>query len=457
MSIRFSAAALCLITACYAFVVPVSRADVTVTVERLEAGSGLTFSKLPRPAINDAASTAYFTILDGTRDPNGRNLDVLHDGRVAAGEDEPKANFFFAQGTSGGRILIDLRSVIDIREINTYSAHTSTRGPQVYKLYAADGTAPAFEKELKAGSDPVAVGWRLIASVDTRPAEGSYGGTYAVSLTDAAGSIGKARYVLWEIDRTESRDTFGNTFYGEIDILDVAGPKPMPAPVEEASTITFKSVDDKVRFAIDVTQAPELAEWSVNELKPVVAQWYPKIVELLPSDGFKAATEVTLTFRNDMGGVPAYAQGNRVSMNAAWFRNELKREARGAVVHELVHVVQDYSRANRRDGRGSRPPGWLTEGIPDYIRWFLYEPETKGAELNQRTLATARHDTGYRVSANFLNWVTEKHDKEIVRIVNESLRSGNYDEALWKERTGLTLEELSAKWKEDLRAKLEAK
>ena len=38
----------------------------------------------------------------------------------------------------------------------------------------------------------------------------------------------------------------------------------------------------------------------------------------------------------------------------------------GAMVHETVHCVQLYR------GRGN--PGWLVEGVADYVRFFKYEP-----------------------------------------------------------------------------------
>ena len=73
--------------------------------------------------------------------------------------------------------------------------------------------------------------------------------------------------------------------------------------------------------------------------------------------------------------------GTRVTCAAEWFRRNLEGEAKGAVVHELVHVVQQYGRARRNNPDATRPPGWLVEGIPDYIRWFLYEPQSRGAEI----------------------------------------------------------------------------
>jgi hypothetical protein len=209
-------------------------------------------------------------------------------------------------------------------------------------------------------------------------------------------------------------------------------------------------------FTLEATLAPDWMEWADPELRPVVQEWYPKLIAMLPSEGFQAATNVTLRFRTDMGGTPASAGGGRVNMNAGWFRRELKREARGSVVHELVHVIQNYGRARRTNPNATRTPGWLVEGIPDYLRWFLYEPETKGAEITERNLSRAKYDASYRISGNFLNWVTLNHDKEIVRKLNAAAREGKYSEQLWKDWTGKTVQELGEEWKKAHEARLAA-
>ena len=185
---------------------------------------------MPPPASNDAASKAKFTLVDGRRDDAGGELTVLHDGKLPTEEDQPERNFFFAQGQDGGRLAIDLGKAIEVKQVNTYSWHPGTRGPQVYKLYAADGAAPGFNAEPKKGTDPAKCGWKLVAAVDTRPGSGEAGGQYGVSVSDSAGAIGKYRYLLFDISATEKDDAFGNTFYSEINVIDAAGPKPLGAP-----------------------------------------------------------------------------------------------------------------------------------------------------------------------------------------------------------------------------------
>ena len=131
--------------------------------------------------------------------------------------------------------------------------------------------------------------------------------------------------------------------------------------------------------------------------------------------------------------------GTRVVCNPAWFKKNLNGEAPGAVVHELVHVVQQYG-----GGRGEAPnPSWLVEGMADYIRWFKYEPKPTGTR--PRNPDKANYSDSYRTTAGFLNFVIEKHDKDLLPKLNVAMRQGKYSADLWKEYTGKTPEEL---WKE---------
>jgi len=125
-------------------------------------------------------------------------------------------------------------------------------------------------------------------------------------------------------------------------------------------------------------------------------------------------------------------------------------------VHEMVHVVQQYGRARRNNPDATRTPGWLVEGIADYIRWFLYEPETKGAEITRKNLSRARYDGNYRITGNFLNWVGGKYDPDIVRKLNAAAREGKYDEGLWKNYTGKTVQELGEEWKKVMEERVAA-
>ena len=430
-----SLAALCLAGA--------ARADVTATVGHLtfdDATPAFKFPGVPAPSADDLATDAKFTLIAGEADPNGPGLEALHDGKTATSSDDAAASFFLAEPTVGGRLKIDLGAVKDVGEVNTYSWHTGSRAPQVYTVYASDGESQDFDADPKMYLDPAQAGWTLLASVDTRPkAGGTEGGQYGVSLNDRdAGSLGKYRYLLFDLSRTESEDPFGNTFFSEIDVV-AKDKTQMLAPVAKNANPddgTFKVTVDAAGLS------PDMAKWAHEKLEPVCKAWYPKIVKLLPSEGFTAPRSFTVAFRNDMGGTPAYTAGNRISCNIGWFETQRDGEAVGAVVHEMVHVVQQY-----KFGR-KNVPFWLQEGIPDYIRWYLYQPEAHGTRI--RDVSKANYDGAYRISANFLNWASETYDKNLVTKVNALVRQGKYTDDFWKKLTGKTIDQLNAEWKKSL-------
>src|SRR5262249_27645530 len=129
--------------------------------------------------------------------------------------------------------------------------------------------------------------------------------------------------------------------------------------------------------------------------------------------------------------------GDRIIGSVAYFKE--RPGDVGAMVHETVHVVQQYRSRNN--------PGWLGEGIADYVRFFKYEPGKLGRLHPNR----ARVDGSYRVTAAFLAYLTEKYDKEIVRKLNKVMREGEYREAVFKQLTGKTVQELGEEWRTSLR------
>jgi hypothetical protein len=173
------------------------------------------FKTIASPVKDDEGANAKLTLIDGELDQGSAELTALVDGRLPNDEDEPGANVFFRAGSSGGRFRMDFTTPIDIARVNTYSWHPNSRGPQLYKLYGADGTDPKFNADPKRGVDPASCGWKLIALVSTLPEQGDDGGQYAASVSD----VGKYRYLLFDCYVTELYDNWGNTFYSEIDVI----------------------------------------------------------------------------------------------------------------------------------------------------------------------------------------------------------------------------------------------
>jgi hypothetical protein len=192
----------------------------------------------------------------------------------------------------------------------------------------------------------------------------------------------------------------------------------------------------------------------------VLVAWYPKIVAMLPSDGFTPPRQFSVNIRPGQG--VAATGGTRITANSAWLKRELTGEALGALVHEVVHVVQQYGGGRRGNPEAVRPPGWLVEGIPDYIRWFLYEPESHGADLTwlqRQRNPSLRYDGGYRISANFLHYVVEHYDpqKKLIAKLNAACRQAKPTDPLWQECTGKPLSDLVEEWKSAVEKQLAPK
>jgi hypothetical protein len=193
------------------------------------------------------------------------------------------------------------------------------------------------------------------------------------------------------------------------------GLDPLPGP---------KSVET-VTVTVDTSEEPKVKEWG-ESAKTLIEKWYPIINDLLASDHFTPPHEVNVIFKKEYNGLAA-TTGHTIRIAARWV--EEHPEDYGMVIHELTHVIQAYPR---------RGPGWLVEGIADYVRFFHYEPETKVVVNPKR----ASYRDGYRTTAAFLAWSEKTYDKNLVNELNAALREGTYKDELFEKDTGKSLEEL---------------
>jgi hypothetical protein len=189
-----------------------------------------------------------------------------------------------------------------------------------------------------------------------------------------------------------------------------------------------------VEFVVDVSDAPDLKEWADRAAR-VCERQYPMICAELASDGFRPLTVIRMTLKGDYDGV-AEAGGGRITGSVKYFRDH-PRDV-GAMVHETVHCVQLYR------ARGN--PGWLVEGVADYIRFFKYEATRPRPLPPER----ARFDGSYRVTAAFLAFVADRYDPQLVRKLNALMRAGKYNVGVWKDLTGKSVEELGREWQKSL-------
>lgn len=141
-------------------------------------------------------------------------------------------------------------------------------------------------------------------------------------------------------------------------------------------------------------------------------------------------THVTFVIDPTYKGV-AETGGGVSRYNPAWLKSH--PEDIDVVTHEVMHIVQNY----RGDG-----PGWLTEGIADYVRYTYGVNNARGAWTLPDYRPSQSYTNAYRVTARFLLWVEKNKDPHIVDELDAAMRGGDYAPALWVKLTGSTVDDL---------------
>ena len=185
---------------------------------------------------------------------------------------------------------------------------------------------------------------------------------------------------------------------------------------------------DQVRVQLDTSQLVDVPAWGMQATR-LIADWYPKICLLLGDPLPAHPPPIKLVLKEGPG--VAYTMHNEITVSAAWVRAH--PDDIGCVVHELTHVVQHYPNGG---------PGWVTEGLADYVRWWCYE-KTPQTRINKRT-ATWRDS--YRTSGAFFAWIA-KHHPGAIQQLNAAMRAGTFREAVFQKATDRDITEL---WKDFL-------
>jgi hypothetical protein len=177
---------------------------------------------------------------------------------------------------------------------------------------------------------------------------------------------------------------------------------------------------------IDCLKFREGVEWGVLA-KSLVETWYPRLCELLATEGldpidgkphgkaFTSPRSLRIVIERELK-VPAYTTGSEIHVNGSWIAKH--PEDSGLLIHELAHVVQSYP-------QGKSTPGWLVEGIADYVRWWRYEPELAATSGRTRIdPAKSKYTDSYRTTAMWLAWCSRTHDMRLVPALDFAARNG---------------------------------
>jgi alpha-mannosidase len=171
------------------------------------------------------------------------------------------------------------------------------------------------------------------------------------------------------------------------------------------------------------------------EVKNALVKTFFTVYPVL-TERYNRNAQKRIVFAVDTGyhGVAAAFNG-RVIFNPGWFAknpNDLD-----VVTHEVMHIVQNYGR--------SRVPGWVTEGIADYVR-YKYGLYNREANWTLPELKPEHHYTGsYRITARFFAWLEERRDPQIVDKLNDAARNDKFYDNIWEELTGRSVDQL---WEE---------
>jgi len=201
-----------------------ARAATVVEVEtRLHSDAGMNisqpvnpFSTVPNLSAADFAETnpVAISVVKGTAFTASGPPSKLIDGLWSWDGDRDAPGQTLFSNDASFAFQYDLRQVVTVDQINTYSRHVGNRTPQVYTVYGSAAETPPTTN-----GDPT--GWTAIATVDTRTGNtpddtgGSYDGIAGVGIRDSgAGSLGGYRHLLFDTTKPGA-----GTFYAEVDVV----------------------------------------------------------------------------------------------------------------------------------------------------------------------------------------------------------------------------------------------
>ncbi|MGD9556039.1 MAG: basic secretory protein-like protein [Mangrovibacterium sp.] len=191
------------------------------------------------------------------------------------------------------------------------------------------------------------------------------------------------------------------------------------------------SVERKGFTLVFINKDPSFKPQMINRLKETFFTVYPVLAK---DYNKKTAKRVVFVVDPQYDGVAATSEG-QVVFSPKWFENH--PEDIDVVTHEVMHIVQAY---------GNTPgPGWLTEGIADYVRYAYGVNNPEAGWSLPDVKAEQNYTNAYRVTARFLVWLEQRKDRKIVKKLDEVMRAHTYSEGIWKKLTGKTPDAL---WKE---------
>ena len=199
-------------------------------------------------------------------------------------------------------------------------------------------------------------------------------------------------------------------------------------PAEPETLEVTYTIEDSAKDAANIE------EWA-KKAAELCREWHPKLEQYLATEGFTPPRKIEIVFRK-MDGV-AFSSRNQIVISSDWVT--ARPDDWGMVVHELVHVIQSY----RRGG-----PGWVTEGIADYIRHAHFEPDGPWRTFHPDQ---AKYTDAYQITAAFFIWLEKNKCPDLVQQLNKVSRAGTYTDEIFETTCGAALDTLWAEYIADIK------
>lgn len=155
---------------------------------------------------------------------------------------------------------------------------------------------------------------------------------------------------------------------------------------------------------------------------------YPKEIRLFNHRSLK---KVVIIIDPDYKGVAATNDGI-VRVNPDWMHQHPKDV--DVITHEVMHIVQAYPE--------EAGPGWITEGIADYVRYKVGIENTSSGWRLPDYNSKQRYTDAYRVTARFFVWIEKNYKRNLVKKLNIAMRDKSYNTSFWAKETGKTIDQL---------------
>jgi len=200
--------------------------------------------------------------------------------------------------------------------------------------------------------------------------------------------------------------------------------------IDEESIVSKDSTTKNGYTLIFLNLSAGFSDKTKQRMTDAFFEVYPK-----EAQRFNPGTLKKVHFIVDPGfsGVAA-TSGDIIRFNPKWLSDH--PEDIDVVTHEAMHIVQNYG-----SGGG---PGWLTEGIADYVRYVYGVNNTAGKWSLPEFSEKQNYKNSYRITARFLVWLEKNVSPTIVNDLDAAMRQHTYTPEIWKTLAHKTLDELWA-------------